>query len=50
MAKNKRQTPMGKLTQNYEKLIEGKETENKGKTLFDKAINKASKPRRLKQS
>ncbi|MEO8172267.1 MAG: hypothetical protein ABI581_04255 [Sediminibacterium sp.] len=39
------QTPMQKLTQGYEKFIKGKETNSKGKELFDKAIKKAAKPK-----
>ena len=41
----KEKTPMEKLTQNYEKFIEGKETNPKGKELFNKTLKKASKPR-----
>lgn len=42
---NKEQTPMEKLTQDYEKLIKGKELNKNGRQLFDKVIKKASKPR-----
>lgn len=38
-------TPMEKLTQDYEKVIKGKELNKNGKQLFDKAIKKAAKPR-----
>lgn len=38
----KEQTPMEKLTQGYEKFIKGKELNNDGKILFDKAIKKAT--------
>jgi len=46
MAK-KHPTPMEKLTQGYEKFIKGKDTNSKGKRLFDKAIKKVAttKPR-----
>ena len=41
----KEKTPMEKLTQNYEKFIKGKETNDNGKMLFEKAIKKsATKP------
>ena len=42
MAQTKKQTPMEKLTQAYEKFIKGKEVNSKGKELFEKAIKKAA--------
>jgi hypothetical protein len=45
MKKQKRITTMEKLTENYEKFIEGKQLKSNGKQLFDKTIKKASKPR-----
>lgn len=36
------QTPMGKLTQEYEKFIKGKELDREGKNNFSKAIKKAA--------
>jgi hypothetical protein len=39
-------TPMERLTQGYEKFIKGKETNNKGKELFDKAMKKATTKQR----
>ena len=33
---------MEKLTQGYEKFIKGKEVNNNGKALFEKAIKKAT--------
>jgi hypothetical protein len=44
MAHKKKKTPMDKLTQGYEKFIKGKESQEKGKELFDKAIKKTTKP------
>ncbi len=41
----KQKTPMEKLTQGYEKFIKGKELDQEGKKLFDKAIKKAAKPK-----
>lgn len=38
-------TPMDKLTKGYEKFIEGKELNPKGKNLFEKTLKKATKPR-----
>lgn len=43
MAKKEKQTPMQKLTQGYEKFIDGKELKKDGKELFNKAIKKATK-------
>jgi hypothetical protein len=43
--KKKEKPPMDKLTQGYEKFIEGKETNPKGKDLFNKTLKKAAKPR-----
>ena len=50
MSKKKKQTPMEKLTQGYEKFIKGKELKEDGKKQFDKSIKKAtnSKERDLK--
>ena len=45
MKKNKRQTPMEKLTQGYEKFVEGKDLKKNGKEQFNKAIMKAAKPK-----
>lgn len=42
--KNKK-TPMEKLTSGYEKFIQGKEIDAKGKVKFEKALKKAAKPR-----
>lgn len=36
---------MERLTQNYEKFMEGKESNTKGEELFNKTLKKASKPR-----
>lgn len=46
--KGKKKTPMEKLTQGYEKFIKGKEQNQEGKTVFDKTIKKAVKPRSSK--
>jgi hypothetical protein len=46
--KKKEKTPMEKLTEGYEKFIKGKETNSKGKAIFEKAIKKAVKPRSAK--
>jgi|GEM_PF-4739128 len=46
MAKSKKyKTPMEKLTQDYEKFIEDKKTNPKGKSLFNKSLKKATKQR-----
>ena len=44
----KNKTSMDKLTSGYEKFIEGKELNPKGKSLFDKTLKKAVKPRKSK--
>lgn len=44
-AASKKQTPMDKLTQGYEKFIKGQELKKDGKTSFDKTIKKAAKPK-----
>lgn len=41
----KKQTPMEKLTQGYEKFIKGKEVNKNGKKLFNKTLKKATKQR-----
>jgi hypothetical protein len=41
----KKQTPMEKLTQGYEKFIKGQELKNNGKTVFEKTLKKAAKPK-----
>lgn len=46
--KKERKTPMEKLTAGYEDFIKGKELNNKGRDLFDKAMKKAAKPRSAK--
>lgn len=46
MGSKKKLSPMEKLTQGYEKFIEGKETNQGGKTTFNKAIKKAAKPKK----
>ena len=38
-------TPMDKLTQGYEKFIKNKETNPKGKELFNRVIKKSTKPK-----
>jgi hypothetical protein len=49
MAKEKKElTPMEKLTAGYEDFIKGKELNNKGRELFDKAVKKVVKPRSAK--
>ena len=46
MKANKKQpTLMEKLTVGYEKFIEGKEVVNNSKDLFNKVIDKATKPK-----
>ena len=45
MAKIIGKTPMDKLTQGYEKFIKGQELKNNGKTVFDKTLKKAAKPK-----
>jgi hypothetical protein len=42
---SKKQTPMEKLTQGYEKFIKSRELSKEGKQAFDKAIKKAAKPK-----
>lgn len=42
--KDKHQNPMEKLTQGYEKFIEGKEVDPNGAEKFEKALKKAVKP------
>jgi len=42
--KKKEKTPMEKLTAGYDKFIKGKETQSRGKDIFDKAIKKAANP------
>jgi hypothetical protein len=39
---------MEKLTQGYEKFIEGKEVDPNGAEKFEKALKKAVKPRAVK--
>ena len=39
------QTQMDRLTEGYEKFIKDKEVNKKGKELFNKAIQKAAKPK-----
>jgi hypothetical protein len=39
------QTPIGKLTQNYEKFIKDKELNQNGKELFGKILKKATNPK-----
>jgi hypothetical protein len=46
--KDKKQTPMEKLTAGYEKFIEGKEVDPNGAKKFEKALKKATKPRAAK--
>lgn len=50
MTNKKKQTPMDKLTQGYEKFIQGKEVNKGGKKLFDKAIKKAATPKKPRGS
>lgn len=38
-------SPMEKLTQGYEKFVKDKETNSKGKELFERAIKKSAKPK-----
>ena len=46
MSKRKQaQTPMEKLTENYERFIKGKEVVKNSKERFDKVIKKATKPK-----
>jgi hypothetical protein len=45
MEQKKRQTPMEKLTQGYEKFINGRDQKNNGKKAFDKTLKKAMKPK-----
>ena len=44
MKEKKEQTQMEKITANYEQFINGKEVNNNGKDLFNKALKKAAKP------
>jgi hypothetical protein len=48
MKKKKAKTPMDKLTEGYETFIKGKGVNKNGKTIFEKVIKKASKPRASK--
>ena len=49
MAKSKKKkSPMDKLTQGYEKLMEGKEVDPAGKEKFEKTLKKAVKSRGAK--
>lgn len=48
--KEKHKTPMDKLTKGYEKFIIGKETNKNGKDLFDKAIKKAVKAKKGRET
>lgn len=41
---------MEKLTQGYDKFIKGKETNKNGKVLFDKAIKKAVKAKKGRET
>jgi hypothetical protein len=43
--KKNKLTPMEKLTQGYEKFIEGKKLNKDSKAQFDKVIKKAAKPK-----
>lgn len=43
--KKKEQTPMEKLTRNYEKFMKDKEINPDGKELFDKTLKNAAKPK-----
>lgn len=38
-------SPMEKLTQGYEKFIEGKELNKSGKKIFETVVKKAVKPK-----
>lgn len=42
-AKREKQTPMQKLTQKYDEFIKGKEINQNGAKLFERAIKKAAK-------
>ena len=42
---NRKQTPMEKLTQGYEKFIKGHELKKNGGNAFRAAIKKAAKPK-----
>jgi hypothetical protein len=44
-SKKGKQTPMEKLTQNYEEFIKRKELKEDGKEQFDKTMKKATKPK-----
>ena len=50
MSKKKKQTPMEKLTQGYEKFIKNKEVNENGKEQFEKALNKATKKKFTKKN
>jgi hypothetical protein len=43
--KKKSQTPMDKLTKNYNKFIKGKEFNEDGKSEFEKGLKNVSKPK-----
>jgi len=43
MANVSKKTPMEKLTQGYEKFIEGKELNKSGKKVFETVVKKATK-------
>lgn len=45
MGKAKKQTPMEKLTEGYEKFIKDQELKADSKQQFDKVIKKAAKPK-----
>lgn len=45
MAKKPNITPMEKLTQGYEKFIQGRGLNTEGKAIFIKTVKKASKPK-----
>jgi hypothetical protein len=45
MQAKKKQTPMEKLTQGYEKFIKGKEQNQEGKKVFDKTLKNATRPK-----
>jgi len=43
--KKRNVTPMEKLTQGYEKFIEGKGVNKSGKKVFETVVKKAAKPK-----
>ena len=43
--KRKKKTEMEKLTNGYEKFIQGKEVNSKGKEQFNKVLKKVAKPK-----